>query len=94
MRRITECHWDQANVEILWVRHQVTPDEVEEAIFGCDGEAATYHIRRDGDYYQIFGQAGNGRLLAMLGEFVNGSVIRIFHAMDMNDSQRRNFRKR
>ena len=92
MLKITECYWDANNVEAI-SKHDVTPDEVEEAILGCDGESAVYLIRRDGDYYQVFGETGNGRLLAMVGEFVDGTVIRIFHAMNMTDRQRRAFRR-
>jgi len=92
MRCISECLWDQGNIDSL-AKHHVTPDEVEEAIFGCDGESAVYLIRRIGDHHQMFGETGDGRLLAMVGEFVDGTVIRIFHVMEMTPAQRRAFRK-
>ena len=91
--KITECIWDENNVDVLWRRHQVTPDEVEEAIFGIDGAAAIYLIRRDGENYQVFGETGDGRLLAMVGEPFPDGRIRIFHAMNMTAAQRRAFRK-
>lgn len=92
MRSIAECSWDLGNIASL-AKWSVTPDEAEEAILGCDGEQAFYKIRRVGEYYQIFGETGGGRLLAMVGEFVEAHTIRIFHAKDMTPKQHHWYRK-
>lgn len=72
---------------------RVTPDEIEEALGGCDGESATYRQRRDGEYMQFFGRTGDGRLLAMVGEIFEDGRLRVFHANDMTKVQARAFKK-
>ena len=68
--RIARLFWNDNNVQHLWAAHRVTPDEVEEIVFGVDGESASYRILRDGENYRIFGETGGGRLLIMAGEFL------------------------
>lgn len=75
-------------------KHGITPDDVEEAIFGVDGEDARYIVRRDGDYYAILGETGNGKLLSMVAEKLEGDKLRVFHAMEMNDTEKSTFRRR
>jgi len=93
MRIEPPLHWDDNNVAHIWQSHQVRPDEVEEALFGIEGEEAVYRIRRDGDAYVIYGETGDGRLLKMVGEFMRSERFRIFAAMDMDEHERRAFRK-
>jgi hypothetical protein len=62
-------------------------------LFGCDGEDATYRQRRDGDYLNIYGETGNGRLLKMVGEFMDDGKFRVFGAIDMDKDEVRTFRK-
>jgi hypothetical protein len=85
-------YWDHSNVEHLWERH-VTPDDVEEILFGIDGEDPIYRMRRDGDYYLIYGETGGGRLLKMAAEQLEDGRWRVFAAIDMNDNEKRNFRE-
>ncbi len=66
--KIRDLLWNAGEVEHLWKSHGVTPDEVEEAVFGCDGEAAACRILRDGDFYVLFGETGDGRLLKIVAE--------------------------
>ncbi len=68
--RIAELFRNDANVDHLWAAHRVTPDEVEEIVFGTDGEPAVFRALRDGDNYKIFGETGGGRLLLMVGSFL------------------------
>jgi hypothetical protein len=92
---IATLHWDDDgnNVQHLWQAHQVTPDEVEEIIFGIDGEDASYRMRREGAGYLIFGETGGGRLLKMYGEFVHDGCFRVYAAQDMNEIEKRKYRK-
>jgi len=92
LRPIADLLWDANNVASL-ASHGVTPDEIEEALGGCDGESATYRQRRDGEYMQFFGRTGDGRLLAMVGEIFEDGRLRVFHANDMTKVQARAFKK-
>jgi hypothetical protein len=66
--------------------YQVTPDDVEEVLFGVDGEDAVYRQRRDGDNMIVYGETGSGRLLKLVSEFMKDGRFRVFAARDM-DSQ-------
>ena len=88
-----ELIWDDENVNHLWQSHQVTPDEVEELLFGIPGEEPTFRRRRDGDYLICYGETGSGRLLKLVGEFFNGR-FRVFAARDMDKDEKRAYRKR
>lgn len=78
MKPIEDVSWDDASEQHLWQSHQVTPDEIEEIILGLPGEKPGYRIVRDGDFYIVFGETGGGRLLTIVGEFVEGSRFRPF----------------
>lgn len=90
---IDELYWDDSNIEHLWQSHQVSPDDVEEINFGIEGAASQYRARRHGDAYIIYGETGAGRLLKMVGEFVNARTFRVFGAQDMNAAERRSYRR-
>jgi hypothetical protein len=92
--RIRELYWDDNNRDHLWQSHQVTPEEVGETLFSEDGEEAVYLPFRDGDYLEIYGETSSGRLLKMVGEFMKDGRFRIFAARDMDDREKRAFRKR
>ena len=85
--------WDEDNIASM-DRHGVTTDDVEEVIFGSDGAEASYRIRRDGDYYKVFGETAAGRLLILVGEFIGNKRFRVFHAQDMRDRERRQYRRK
>lgn len=85
--------WDEDNVQHLWQSHRVTPDEVEEILFGLEGEEPTYRIRRDGEYLVVYGETGGGRLLKMAGEFCENR-FRVFAARDMDKDERRAYRRK
>ena len=92
MRRVNLV-WDKDNLEHLWHSHS-SPDEVDEALFGLE-EEETYCLEfRDGDYHVFLGENGDGRLLAMAGEYLNHGTLRIFSARNMNAREKRRFRKR
>lgn len=93
MFRIRKLFWDDNNVEHLWQSHGVTPDEVEEIVIGLDDEDPIFRVRRDGDYYVIYGETGSGRLLKMVGEFMELDVFRVFAARDMDGAEKRSYRQ-
>lgn len=92
--RIAELFWNDGNVDHLWASHRVTPDEVEEVVFGIDGEPAVYRVLRDGHNYKIFGETGGGRLLLMVGSFLPDGRFRVFAARDMDEREKRAYRVR
>lgn len=92
-RILDPLYWDDNNLQHLWQSHQVAPDEVEEVLFGVDGEDATYRLRRDGDFLMVYGETGSGRLLKLVGEFTLSEQFRVFAAQDMNEAEKRAFRK-
>jgi uncharacterized DUF497 family protein len=92
--RIKRLFWDDNNVDHLWAAHQVSTTEVEEIIFGADGDVPQYDIVRDGGNYEIYGRTGGGRLLLMVGSLVGEGRMRIFAARDMDEREKRAFRKR
>ena len=95
MARITEpLYWDDNNREHLCQSHRVTPDDVEEVLFGVDGEEAVYRQRRDGSYLIVYGETGSGRLLKLVGEFLEDGRFRVFAAQDMDAQEKRAFRRR
>ncbi len=94
MLRIDDLFWNDENVGHLWDAHQVTPDEVEEVLFGADGEAPSYRVRRDGAFHVVYGETGSGRLLILVGELLEERRFRPFAARDMAPNERRNYRKR
>lgn len=95
MPRIREpLYWDDNNRSHLWQSHRVSPDEVDEVLFGVDGEEAVYRQFRDGDYLKIYGETGSGRLLKLVGEFMEDGRFRVFAAQDMDDPEKRAFRGR
>jgi len=94
-------YWDDDdnNIDHLWVSHQVSPDEVEEMLFGIDGEEdARFHMIRSGDGYIILGQTFDGRLLKIYGEFVfsedhGQALFRPVGCMDMTANDIRTFKE-
>jgi len=93
-RIVEPLYWDDDNQNHPWQSHRVSPDEVEEVLFGVDGDEAVYRQLRDGDYLKIFGETGSGRLLKLVGEFMSDGRFRVFAAQDMDDKEKRAFRKR
>ena len=93
MLPIREVYWDDNAVGHLSERH-ITPEDIEEIVFGIDGDSPCYLFRKDGEYYTVSGQAGNGRLLHIVGEFIAPGVFRPFGARDMDAAQARKFRSK
>ncbi len=94
-------YWDEddENINHLWVSHQVDPIEIEEMLFGIDGEEEPrYLMIRDGDGYVVLGQTPDGRFLKLYGEYVvsesdGQSLFRPVGCMDMTPNDIRPFRE-
>jgi hypothetical protein len=57
--------WSSVNTGHLLASHHVTIDDVEDALFGVDGEEPDYRHLRDGSNYVVYGETGEGRLLVI-----------------------------
>ena len=89
MKKYHDLVWDASNVEHI-SRHNVSPDEVEQAVFG-----PSCHIRRgkgEGIYY-AFGLAEGGRHLFIVMRDLPGGVGRVISARDMSHKERKLYRQ-
>lgn len=70
-------------------RHQFTPDEVEEVFVGG------YKVRRTRlKRYVALGETLDGRLAFVVFCRLSGGLIRVITARDMDDKERRLFRRK
>ena len=85
---ISGFDWDDDNVLHI-ARHQFTPDEVEEVFAG------DYKVRRTRQrLYIALGETLDGRLAFVVFRRLSGGLIRAVTARDMDDSERRMFRRK
>jgi uncharacterized DUF497 family protein len=87
--RVDSFDWDAHNVDHI-ARHHVVPDEVEEL-----WESKIYLIRGRSGRYQALGQTVAGRyLICVFERYEEPGWIRVVTARDMNDKERRLFRRK
>ena len=80
--------WDDQNVLHI-ERHQFSPEEVEE-VFGGD-----YKVRRTRQgLYIALGETLDGRLAFVVFRRLSKGVIRVVTARDMENNERRLFRRK
>jgi len=85
---ISGFEWDDDNIRDI-ERHQFTPEEVEE-VFASD-----YKVRRTRQrLYIALGETLDGRLVFVVFRWLSGGLIRVVTARDMEDSERRLFRRK
>lgn len=85
---ISGFDWDDANVQHI-ERHQYTPDEVEEVFAGA------YRVRRTRKkLYIALGETLSGRLAFIVFRRLQRGTIRVITTRDMDDSERRLFRRK
>jgi uncharacterized DUF497 family protein len=85
---ISSFGWDDDNVAHI-ERHQFTPDEVEEVFAG------DYKVRRARDGLHIaLGETLDGRLAFVVFRRLTGGRIRVVTARDMENNERRLFRRK
>lgn len=85
---ISGFEWDSGNIDHI-DRHEYTPDEVEEVFVG------SYKVRRTRDgLYVALGETLDGRLAFIVFRRLRAGVIRVVTARDMEDKERRLFRRK
>ncbi|MEK7234733.1 MAG: BrnT family toxin [Elusimicrobiota bacterium] len=82
--RLSSFEWDDANVAHI-VRHNVTPEEVEEAFQG------RHQIRRSiASRYTLLARSAAGRYL-MIAFILRAGTVRTITARDMTSAERRRY---
>jgi uncharacterized DUF497 family protein len=84
--------WLEEIVEKLEVKHQVTPEEVEQ-VFGSQPRAKRMnrgHYRGE-DVYRALGQTDSGRYLAIFFVHKLTNEAMILSARDMDDKERKSY---
>ncbi len=85
---ISGFDWDDDNVGHI-ERHQFSPNEAEEVFAG------EYKIRRTREKrYIALGETLDGRLAFVVFRSLPGGLIRVVTARDMDESERRLFRRK
>jgi uncharacterized protein len=85
---ISGFDWDDDNVLHI-ARHEFTPEEVEE-VFASD-----YKVRRARQkLYIALGETFDGRLAFVVFRRLRAGIIRVVTARDMEDKERRLFRRK
>jgi len=82
--------WTQSVVDKIWRKHNVTPEEVEEAL--CDDQPICHKVTSNS--YCVYGQAVSGRyLLIVLRKLGRGARYKVITARDMRDKEKRYYEK-
>jgi len=85
---ISGFDWNDDNVSHI-ARHQFTPEEVEEVFAG------DHKVRRTRQkLYLALGETLDGRLAFVVFRRLSGGMIRVITARDMDDNERRLFRRK
>ncbi len=85
---ISGFDWDDDNVLHI-ENHQFTPEEVEEVFAG------DHKVRRTGQRrYIALGETLDGRLAFVVFRRLPGGLVRVITARNMEDSERRLFRRK
>lgn len=84
-----ELEWDDDAIEHI-ARHQVRPHEVEETVYDARSEIRRLKQKR----YMVYGQTASGRYLKLVIEALNTGRFYPVTAYEMDDSDRRSFRRR
>lgn len=80
--------WDDDNISHI-ERHQFTPEEVEEVFVGG------HKIRRARQrLYIALGETFDGRLAFVVFRLQSRGIVRVITARDMDDSERRLYRRK
>ncbi len=88
MFKFSGCEWDEANFAHL-ARHQVEPDEAEEAL------VIDPHIRRArADRYLAYGPTADGRHLVVVFRYGGKGVVRVVTAREMTKREKGLYRQR
>jgi uncharacterized DUF497 family protein len=91
MRIIYPLLWSQAVVDKIWVKHRVSPEEVDEALFG---DRPPFCRKCGPDSYALFGRAVNGRyLLIVVKRKGKEGRHKVITAREMQSTEKRYYKK-
>jgi uncharacterized DUF497 family protein len=91
MKSISSIKWTEDRINHIAI-HSITPQEVEEACFNED-DPPLIRTGRDNLHY-VFGKTISGRALFVVVRFVRPGEVRLVTARDMNDWERKYYKKR
>ena len=80
--------WTEGNTGHI-ARHNVTPDEAEEA---CFNSPSVFRGRRN--RYFVLGQTDAGRYLTVILEYRPRRTVRVITARDMTGTERKRYKRR
>ena len=86
--RRPEFEWDEANEQRLLDLHDVSALEAEQCF------ANRHDARRKGADLVLLGTTDSGRWLHIVYAQKPDGVVRVYHARDMSDSEKRIYRRR
>ena len=86
--RIISFEWDEANINHI-ARHNVMPEEVEEACFNNP-----LILRGRLSRYYALGQTDSGRYLTVIIQYKFKGTARVITARDMDKSERQRYMRR
>lgn len=92
--RLYDVIWKLRFIEKISGKHNVTPDEVEEILFGKSHfrRAQKGHIKGE-DLYTAYGQTAGGRYLIVFFIRKEQEAALPISAREMNDSERRYYER-
>lgn len=92
--RLYDVIWKVRFIEKISGKHNVTPDEVEEILFGKSHfrRAQKGHIKGE-DLYTAYGQTAGGRYLIVFFIRKEQTAALPISARDMNDSEQRYYER-
>ena len=87
--RIESISWDDGTIAHI-ARHSVEPAEVEEALF----ERAPHVFKTKNNRHIALGQAGNGRYLTVILEYIGEHRAKVITGRAMSEAERKLYRRR
>ncbi len=88
--RIEKISWDEDTVDHI-VKHTVSPEEVEEALFNEDEPHLI--LRGPEGRYLFYGKTGSGRFLLVVLT-ISHRKTRVITARDMTETEKQFYRRR
>ena len=86
---IQDLIWNEHNVEHI-AAHQVTPDEVEDAIW----DSPLFERRRGEQRYHVYGQTSAGRYLFIVLDLESDALFYVVTARDMTGREKAYYQRR
>jgi uncharacterized protein len=91
--RLDDLLWDDWNTEHI-ARHNLTAQEVEEAVFDPSARFLRTRSGEGGRRYLVLGLTDAGRYLAVVLEPVGNRTAYVVTARNMTDTEQRRFKDR